>query len=87
LVVDHFNKQFELGDFRRSTLVESISEKEHILNMLTKGDYMYLTKIIEKKNPSNQTATLEAFIFSIPQNELIVRKKIPTKYISESYYQ
>ena len=48
---------------------------------------MYLTKIIEKKNPSNQTANLEAFIFSIPQNELIVRKKIPTKHISESYYQ
>lgn len=45
LVVEHFNKQFELGDFRRSTTLESPLEKTHILNLLTKGDQMYLSKV------------------------------------------
>lgn len=72
LIVDHFNKQFELGDFRRSTTLNDPLKKEHILNVVSIEDQIYLSKIMEKKNPKQQTATLEAFVYTVPQNECIL---------------
>lgn len=87
LIVDHFNKQFELGDFKRPTVVESPKEREHLLNLVKYKEQMYLTKVNEKKNPKKQTVQITAEVFTVPQNDLVLSCKIPSKYCSESYFQ
>lgn len=46
-----------------------------------------MAKIHEKVNPSNQTAKIDAEIYTIPQNECVLEQKVPTKYMSDSYFQ
>ena len=60
-----------MGDFKRSTKLESPSLDEHILNITKYGDHMFLVKVLEKKNPQNRTATLNVEIFTVPHNELV----------------
>ena len=51
LVTDQFNKQFNLGDFRRPTVVEKAEEKVIRLNPVKHKDQFYVGEITEKKDP------------------------------------
>lgn len=51
LVTDQFNKQFNLGDFRRPTVVEKPEEKVIKLNPVKHKDKFYQGEITEKKDP------------------------------------